>query len=208
MLIPRDGLVAEYLFNGNADDTSGNSFHGVVHGATLAPDRFERPNSAYAFDGKDDYIVVSRPPKLMETALTVSVWARCDSRSLEGWHDCIICQDNGADDDHARRIFQLSMLGDRVFWHRMMEAPDPFSIDPIEPGAWYHITAVVEDGLHKLYVNGVLNNSVRHRLAVHDEEPMCIGRKGTSEQYFYFNGAIDDVRIYNRALSEAEIASL
>src|SRR5262249_42239721 len=143
-MITRDSLVAEFLFNGNADDTSGNGFHGVVHGATPTPDRFGNPNSAYAFDGKDDYIVVSPPPKLIDTALTISVWMRCDSTSLGKrfrWHDCIICQDNGADDNHVRRNFQLSMLGDRIVWHRMMEAPDPFSTDPIEPGAWHHIAA-------------------------------------------------------------------
>jgi len=66
-MITRDSLVAEYLFNGNADDASGNGFHGVVHSATPAPDRFGNPNSAYAFDGKDDYIVVSPPPNKSST---------------------------------------------------------------------------------------------------------------------------------------------
>jgi len=211
-MILREGLVAEYLFNGNGDDTSGNGFHGVVHGARPTVDRSGKTNSAYAFNGVDDYIVVDPPPKLIGTALTVSVWARCDSTPsgewFEWWHDCIICQDDGADHDHVRRIFQLSMLGDRVFWHRMMEVPDPFTIDAIEPGAWIHLATVFENGLHKLYLNGVLNNSVRHRLAVHSEEPMYIGRKGTAEKRFYFNGAIDDIRIYNRGLNESEIKSL
>ena len=211
-MIARHSLVAEYLFNGNADDTSGNSFHGVVHGATPTPDRSGNPNSAMAFDGIDDYIIVTPPPKLIDSALTVSVWARCETQSSRkgsfGWHDCIICQDDGDDHDHARRIFQLSMFGNRILWHRMMEAPDPFSIDPIEPGTWYHFAVVFENQLHKLYLNGVLNNMVRHRLAVHKEEPMYIGRKGTSEKPFFFNGVIDDIRIYNRALDEAEIKSL
>jgi hypothetical protein len=135
--------------------------------ATPTADRSGK-NSAYAFDGVDDYIVVAPPPKLIATALTVSVSMRCDSTSagewFQWWHDCIICQDDGADHDHARRIFQLSMLENRIFWHRMMEVPDPFSIDPIESGAWYHVAAVFDNGLHKLYLNGVLNNSVRHSL--------------------------------------------
>ena len=42
-MITRDGLVAEYLFNGNADDTSGSGFHGVVQGATPAADRLGNP---------------------------------------------------------------------------------------------------------------------------------------------------------------------
>jgi len=69
-MITRDGLVAEYLFNGNADDTSGNGFHGVVQGATPAADRLGNPNSACAFDGMDDWIVVSPPPRLTSVALT------------------------------------------------------------------------------------------------------------------------------------------
>jgi len=207
-MITRDGLVAEYLFNSNADDTSGSGFHGLVSGATPGPDRFGTPNSAFMFDGKDDYIIVSPPPKFTNVALTVSVWARCDAPKQRGWHDSIICQDNGDDEDHSRRIFQLSMLWDRIVWHRMVEAPDPFTIDPVTPGAWYHFAAVFGDGLHKLYVNGALNSSVRHRLGIHSEEPLYIGRKGTDEQRFYFDGAIDDIRIYNRALSEEEIQSL
>jgi len=204
----RDGLVAESLFNGNAADTSGSGFDGLVTGATPCPDRFGAANSAYTFDGKDDYIIVSPPPRLTNVALTVSVWARCDAPNQGWWHDCIICQDDGDDNDHSRRIFQLSMFGDRIVWHRMVEAPDPFSIEPITPGVWYHCAAVFADGLHKLYVNGALNSSVRHRLGIHSEEPLYIGRKGTDEQRFYFDGAIDDIRIYNRALSEEEIQSL
>ena len=51
-----DGLVAYYPFNGNADDESGNGNHGTVNGATLTIDRFGNENSAYSFDGIDDYI--------------------------------------------------------------------------------------------------------------------------------------------------------
>jgi hypothetical protein len=207
-MISREGLVAEYLFDGNADDTSGGGFHGLVNGAMPVPDRFGTPNSAYMFDGKDDYIIVSPPPKLTNVALTVSVWARCAAPKQRWWHDCIICQDNGDDDDRSRRIFQLSMLQDRIVWHRMVEAPDPFTIDPVTPGVWYHCAVVFGDGLHKLYVNGALNNSVRHKLAVHADEPLYIGRKGTDEKFFYFDGVIDDIRIYNRALTGEEIQSL
>src|SRR4026208_640560 len=88
-MITRDGLVAEYLFNGNANDTTGNGIRGVVRGATPAADRFGNPNSAYAFDGKDDWIVVSPPPRLTNVELTVSVWARYHARKFDGWwHDC------------------------------------------------------------------------------------------------------------------------
>lgn len=54
--IPTNGLVAYYSFNGNANDESGNGNHGIVHGATSTSDKFSNPNSAYWFDGIDDYI--------------------------------------------------------------------------------------------------------------------------------------------------------
>ncbi len=57
--IPTDSLVAWYPFNGNANDESGNGHHGTVHGATLTTDRFGNPNSAYHFDGVDDFIEVA-----------------------------------------------------------------------------------------------------------------------------------------------------
>ena len=48
---PRNGLVAEYLFDGNANDSSGNGYNGTVQGATLITDRFGRTNAAYSFNG-------------------------------------------------------------------------------------------------------------------------------------------------------------
>jgi hypothetical protein len=54
--VTTDGLVAYYSFDGNANDQSGNGHDGSVNGATLTTDRFGTPNSAYSFDGIDDYI--------------------------------------------------------------------------------------------------------------------------------------------------------
>ena len=49
-------LLLEYEFSGNALDTSGNGLHGTVNGATLTTDRFGNANSAYSFDGTNDFI--------------------------------------------------------------------------------------------------------------------------------------------------------
>jgi hypothetical protein len=56
--LTRNGLLACYPFNGNANDESGNENHGSVFGATLTSDRLGNPNSAYEFDGSDDYIMI------------------------------------------------------------------------------------------------------------------------------------------------------
>ena len=57
--IPSDRLVGYWPFNGNANDESGNCNNGAVNGATLTIDRFGNSNSAYAFDGINDYIGIA-----------------------------------------------------------------------------------------------------------------------------------------------------
>ena len=59
--LPTDGLIAYYPFNGNANDESGNSNNGTVNGATLTSDRNGNANSAYSFDGINDYIEINNP---------------------------------------------------------------------------------------------------------------------------------------------------
>jgi catechol 2,3-dioxygenase-like lactoylglutathione lyase family enzyme len=90
----------------------------------------------------------------------------------------------------------------------MTEARDPRSPQPMRRNVWYHIAAVVDQGVHKLFIDGVLADAAVHSLKTHPAQPLHIGRKGTAEPYFFFKGAIDDVRIYNRALTSAEVAEL
>ena len=56
-----NGLIAYYPFNGNANDASGNGNNGTVYGATLTADRFGNPNSAYYFNGTNNYITAAIP---------------------------------------------------------------------------------------------------------------------------------------------------
>lgn len=204
----RTGLAAEYLFSGHASDSSGSGRHGVVHGATRTADRFGNPDSAFRFDGVDDYIEISPPPALTSDHLTVSAWARFDPRDFSSWTNCVISQDNGDDEDQSRRVFQLSLEWGHVIWHRMMNTRDPMYRRQVRPERWYHLAAVHENGVNRLYVDGVLQDTVEHLLWTNPSQPLHIGRKGTAEPNFFFRGTIDDVRIYNRALTDSEIREL
>jgi L-amino acid N-acyltransferase YncA len=208
LMIPRDGLIAEYLFSGNVQDTSGRGHHGVVHGATPCPDRFGAPDRAYRFDGVDDFIEVTPPPALNDRALTVSVWARFDRRPLRGWTNCIVAQDNGNDADQSARVFQLSTDHHHIVWHRMVGARDPMCKRRVRFATWYHLVATYDAGEHRLYLDGVWQDTVRHRFWTHATQPLHIGRKGADERFFFFKGAIDDLRIYERALAPDEVAAL
>ncbi|MGM0885279.1 MAG: LamG-like jellyroll fold domain-containing protein [Bacillota bacterium] len=212
MISLRNGLLAEYLFHGNANDSSGNGFHGHVVDAVLTSDRFGQPDSAYAFDGKDAYIEIAPPPLLSNEAFSISVWARYHAEaSLAWWNNAIVSQDDGGKNknkDNFRRVFQLSTLSQTITWHRMTETPDAISKTPLQRGIWYHITAVFDGVFHKLYINGQLHDTQAGTLSPHPEEPIYIGKKNTNEKRFLFHGVIDDIRIYNRVLSEQEIAAL
>ena len=64
-------MIAHYPFDGNADDASGNGNHGEVHGATLTKDKFGNADSAYSFDGVDDYIEIPKGHNLSITGILI-----------------------------------------------------------------------------------------------------------------------------------------
>lgn len=201
----RSGLIAEYLFHGNARDSSGNGHHGTVVGAALCEDRFGRSERAYYFDGKDDYIVVERAPELNPDAFTLSVWCYYDAAArLEGWHGAIVSQDGQL----RRRVFQLCTWDDTIAFHRFLAEPDLSLDNPLQKGYWYHIAVTYEEHTFKLYRNGVLVDEKQGELRPDAGEPLYIGRRSTDEPRFYFHGKIDELRMYSRALSEGEVTAL
>lgn len=207
----RQGLIGEYLFDGNADDTSGNGHHGQAEGATLTADRFGRAGRAYAFSGQGDYIVIDPPPALRADAFSVSVWVKYDREaSLKGWNSALVSQDDhGRQADRLRRVFQLSTKGELLVWHRMGKgAADPFGKRPIQRDVWHHVVAVFDGSRHKLYANGELQDEQEGTFRPNAEEPIYFGKKNSPEQRFWFHGALDDIRLYNRALSAQEVAAL
>jgi ribosomal protein S18 acetylase RimI-like enzyme len=203
----REGLLLELLLDGNVDDTSGHGHHVVANGAAPTMDRFGNAGGAYLFDGTDDCLVAA-PVDLPTRSLSVSLWARVDTLDLGGWSNCLICQDNGDDRDQSRRIFQLSLHCGRLTWHRMTQARDPVSRNVVRPGVWFHAAVTVTNGVHRLYMDGELHDTSEHALRASAEEPIYIGRKGTDEPYFFLHGALDDVRVYERALADDEVRSL
>jgi hypothetical protein len=110
------------------------------------------------------------------------------------------------DGHHKRRVFQLSTKDSSITFHRFLVEPDIGM--SFQKGNWYHIAVTYEDRIFRLYRNGVLVNSQEGNLSTTSEEPIFIGRKSTDEPYFFFHGKIDDLRIYNRALSADEVNEL
>lgn len=201
----REGLVAEYLFNGGAKDSSGNERHGQVAGAVLCADRFGQPNRAYFFDGRDDYIILDPAPPLHEETFTVSAWCCYDANSRqEGWNGAILSQHG----NHKNHAFQLSTNDAHITCHRFLIDPDLSVGSPLQREFWYHIAVVYDHQTFRLYKNGQLESEQQGLFKPDPDEPMYIGRKASDEPYFFFHGVLDDFRIYDRALSQVEIQGL
>ncbi|UVI28759.1 LamG-like jellyroll fold domain-containing protein [Paenibacillus spongiae] len=202
----RNGLIAEFLFQEGCRDTgSSGIYEGQIHGAVPTADRFGNPDSAYEFDGMDDYIVIQPAPKLNRDGFSLSVWARYGrDASFRGWNNAIVSQDG----HHQRRVFQLSTQQDQVTWHRFFQSADVYIQEPVKPGHWEHYAIVFDGSMHKLYRNGILMSEKAGGFEPNVDEPLYIGRKATDEPHFFFRGAIDDIRIYDRPLTDEEIIAL
>lgn len=194
-------LVAYYPFNGNANDESGNGNDGTVYGATLTTDRFGNPDSAYEFDGVDDYIIVEHDFACAE--VTLSAWIQTSSlnqncpflnKTLDYYDTWGLYEDD----------LQIGLSDD------IDDANEVYYLTPITSD-WIHVVANLTNDLENLlFVNGILVGSGDFSSASWDSfiGNIFIGQRGTSNWNHWYNGHIDDVRIYNRVLTETEIQNL
>lgn len=196
-----DNMVAWYPFNGNAQDESGNAHHGIVDGATLTTDRFNQTASAYHFDGIDDFITIPLHEDLNITDdLTICAWVYLEFDA----------DDHAVIDKHERQLYKMNFSGTRPSFE--MGYATGVSIDEgIPPHEWHFVVGrfVLATNERAIYVDGELKNS-RNDGAVDistNELDVVIGKSRQFGQQ-YFKGKIDEVRIFNRALSENEIMSL
>jgi len=196
-----DGLVAYYPFNGNADDESGNGNHVSVVGATLTEDRFGIPNNAYYFDGSSK----------MQNTSPLNFPVGNSPRSMVGWifrqsteNEHGILQYGTPNTCQMFSLIISSNASDKLYFYG--HYCDISTNESIPQNEWQQV-AVTYDGTNvKLYMDGQLDNAgVKPLNTVMNSYGFTIGLRPSDT---YWIGKIDDVRIYNRVLSEAEIEEL
>ena len=192
------GLVASYPFNGNADDGSGNGNHGAVVGATPTADRFGVANSAYSFDGVNDYIRIPDSAGLNITGdFTVSAWIRTTAVGK------IVFSNMLEVSPHDGYSFRLNNDGTMY-----VISGDVALLDnvPVNTGTWRHVAVTLTGTTGRIYVDGHLDQAGPLGVPTSFDGDQTIG--ASYSPYYLFDGAIDDVQVYNRALSAPEIAQL
>jgi hypothetical protein len=210
------GLMAHFPFNGNANDETGNSKTVAVNGPTLTTDRFGNVDKAYAFDGINDMIRVTQTSKLSDISrTTISFWANHNqvtrttdafdwqayiSKDTPGkWFTSMLCTNPTACNGDQPLTFYtpgLSKTDTRYNW------------STVSPNVWYYITLSNDGTTSKIYVNGTIvkSENVTGSITTNTSD-IILGRCLTGSLY-PLDGKLDDVRIYNRALSDAEVTAL
>jgi len=213
--VPSNGLVAWWPFTGNAKDSSGNGNDGTVSGASLTTDRFGKSNSAYSFDGGNDYISVPYSSTLgIQKYFSSSVWiymdgGSCNPRVYE-IHENLNCGGytmafNGA--SSGSRTFHTGGFGNCTTGIGITG-----SISAVSTHSWHHV-AVVIDGVNaigKLYIDGNLTyTSTGNMIPIinYYGAALCIGNIAPN-RCDWWGGKIDDFGLWNRPLSACEIAGL
>jgi len=204
-----DGLVLYYNFeNGNANDVSGYNKHGTNNGAAFVNDPIK--GKVASFDGTNDFIKLLSFNGINAKSFTISFWMKSNlnDAGLAQKQSAFLYYNNlqsGMDvyfyqHSSAKTAFTMLKLNPET------GAAANFDID-IEPNIWRHITGVYDKPTNtmKLYADGLLVNTKTGIGDVTALGELFIGRSPYGN---YFGGMIDDVRIYDRALSQSEINEL
>lgn len=207
------GLVAKYYFNGGMANDEVGTNHGVVTSATLTTDRFGNAGMAYAFDGVDDHIDFGDAPEFQmgTNDFSISLWVNY-TVAQQG---VVFSKRDGATSNYAQ--YNLSILANPQFggvsknmwsFERCSNSNDRATLVGDISGSWKHVvfvhghldsTIIYVDGQVVAYntdgFTGSFNVAGR---------PFVLGYTSENNASFY-NGELDDVRVYNRKLTEGEV---
>jgi hypothetical protein len=221
--IPPSGMLAGYSFAGNANDESGNGHHGIVNGAVLTSNRIGTPNEAYRFDGVNDYILVPFSPSLnpslrltlcaevkpegfyygncqVNTILNKGNWGGQAGNFALHFGDNAYDGENCSNLDTLHQTFVATMKTD-------VTTSGPQAYTPyIVKNQWYCVIATFDGANLKLYVDAVEKASVSAPAPLgSNTDSLTFGHTLNTLFPYWFEGVIDDIRIYDRVIDSTEI---
>ncbi|WP_396164950.1 LamG-like jellyroll fold domain-containing protein [Flavobacterium sp.] len=213
--VPTNGLVGYYPFNGNANNENGNGNNGVVNGATLTTDRFGESNKAYYFDGISNYISLSKIPNL--SSVSISAWVLVPQNN----YGVVVAQNDPTNCSNVNFFldFGNSTTNDISMGHNPICTSAGVSTWAANNNSnyytnWHHLVGVINsDGSSKLYIDGLLINSNNsspgyNGLCTTSNSSLRFGGLWWNIDPHFLIGKLDDIGIWNRALTQQEITNL
>ncbi|MBU3713940.1 MAG: T9SS type A sorting domain-containing protein, partial [Ferruginibacter sp.] len=216
-----NGLVAYYPFNGNANDESGNGNNGTVNGATLTTDRFGNNNKAYSFNGNSKITVAHSNSLNVGSEMTISIWVK--QSTMGNTINYILQKGTGGGCTTTGYYsavdygFGSFPNGVKVLGYGQNNNCASIGSDSSLNSSWHSVIFVYAPGSgNKLYIDGKSVDNQQYTTCgnctiLNSTNPLIIGgflNAGNISNSKNWNGLIDDVAIYNRALSTSEIQQL
>ncbi|HAM97557.1 MAG TPA: hypothetical protein DCQ26_03010 [Marinilabiliales bacterium] len=207
-------LIAYYLFNGNALDYSGYENNGILEGALLSYDK-QDSLGAYYFDGIDDFVEIQNSSSLNPISeITLTAWIKPES--FEGKGNSGIISKGYYNHSNPYYQYQLGITGDQYAYR-----PGSFNFclsinnnyeyligeNIWTPNNWYFLVGTFDGEQMKLYVNSelIISKTIHGSIDTFPEH-LFIGKSNNSDNYM--RGTLDEIRIYNKSLTESEIVQL
>ena len=216
-----DGLVAHYEFDGNANDSSGNGSHGEVVGASMTDDKHGNDDSAYYFDNQihseyfytKDYIVF---PEFTLPSVSISLWVKYIDNAHSGDHSAAMVSFG----EHETNMINLStnadgdmMLAVRGNGTSLLKNSVVLE-EVLSDNEWHHITATIDnnDKVATIYFDGSqeITEQLTDNIYINSEAMYASLHKWDygNSMASRFVGSLDDIRIYDRALTLTEIQAI
>ncbi len=200
---PTSGLVAYYPMNGNANDSAANHHNGTASNCTLVTDRFGNPSGAYSFNGLDSKIELGS--WMTAQYFSIGMWVKPAAEQA--------AYANIIDNDHSWSngwVIQQNSIenNNMMFYVNSNPYTQTLIYAQLQSNVWQYLTVVKNNTVVRFYVNGALVSSdTCSGPALYDgSQNLVLGSHYWLDRHWA--GVMDEVRIYNRTLSAAEITSL
>jgi hypothetical protein len=205
-VLPTTGLVGHWKLDGTGTDYSGSGNAATLYGPTWSAGRL---GQALDFDGSDDYATVTDSAVLRLDRMTVAFWLRKDGEPALRTRLIGKGDSGGTQSDRNYGVWEEDGAGKHINFKFQTQSgawADFNSTVELDVGRWYHVACSYDGSTAAVYIDGLLaGRQAIEGVPVTSTAPL---RFGYVSGYAYLNGALDDVRLYNRALNPAEISLL
>ncbi len=209
--VPTDSLISYYPFNGNANDESGHGHNGTVSGATITADRFGVQNSAYQLSAVGSKIDLLDGGNWLKKDRTISFWFSSQSTGTE---QRVFGYRPTCSGTSGEQGFEFIINGSNpIIEHWHSNYPNVIG-KTFVPNQWTHVVFLKKDTIGTFYVNGDSVTSIHPILGISQITTLSISSGISCIANFPINsnkryrGKIDEIGIWNRALSKVEISNL
>jgi hypothetical protein len=215
--VPSNGLVGYWPFNGNANDETPNGNNGTVNGASLTTDRFGNANSAYSFYGLNDFIEIQTSNGQFNSQnYSISFWYKTNQPGYSGFYPRAIISRTNLSNSPSNVYDNYCIFeggGSTSLNYQGINTPfnSPSGCDwlnSVNDDIWHLLTVTVASNQINTYTDGILNLTSNSPPEINFQNyPIRLG-KSIHNYWSEFNGLLDEISIYNRALSQQEITNM